>query len=93
MYSTEVELVLYEHPGVLEAAVVGVPDPVWGEAVTAVVVPREGHQPEEREIIEHVRSRIAHYKAPRRVVFAPELPRTGSGKISKKALRERLAGG
>jgi acyl-CoA synthetase (AMP-forming)/AMP-acid ligase II len=93
VYSTEVELVLYEHPGVLEAAVVGVPDPVWGEAVTAVVVPREGHQPEEREIIEHVRSRIAHYKAPRRVVFAPELPRTGSGKISKKALRERLAGG
>lgn len=89
VYSTEVEYVLYEHPGVLECAVIGVPDEKWGEAVTAVVVPRTGHTPTEQELVAFVKSHLAGYKAPKRIYFISELPRLGSGKISKKALRGR----
>jgi acyl-CoA synthetase (AMP-forming)/AMP-acid ligase II len=88
VYSTEVEYALYEHPGVLECAVFGIPDQTWGEAVKAVVVPRPGHTLTESDIIGFVKARLAHYKAPRSVDFASELPKTGSGKIYKKALRE-----
>ncbi len=92
VYSTEVEHVLYEHPDVLECAVVGVPDPKWGEAVLAVVAPRPGARPGEADLIRFVKDRLAHYKAPKRVVFVDELPKTGSGKIYKKGLRDRYAG-
>jgi len=90
VYSTEVENTLYEHPSVLEAAVVGVPDERWGEAVRAVVVLKSGRAATAEEIIAHCRRKIARYKCPRSVEFIDALPRTGSGKISKKELRERV---
>jgi len=93
VYSTEVEHVLYEHPGVLECAVIAVPDPTWGEAVKAVVVPRTADPPAEAELIAFVKERIAHYKAPRSIDFVSELPKTGSGKIYKRALKDRYGSG
>ncbi|RJX28831.1 MAG: long-chain-fatty-acid--CoA ligase [Desulfarculus sp.] len=89
VYSTEVEYALYEHPGVLECAVIGVPDEKWGEAVKAVVVCRPGHQPGPEELIAFVKDRLARYKAPKSVEFVAEIPKTGSGKIYKKGLKER----
>ncbi|MBZ0185715.1 MAG: long-chain-fatty-acid--CoA ligase [Candidatus Obscuribacterales bacterium] len=89
VYSTEVEHVLYEHPGVLECAVLGVPDESWGEIVKAVVVAQPGHEPSEAELIELVQSKLARYKAPKSIDFIDEMPKTGSGKIYKKKLRER----
>jgi fatty-acyl-CoA synthase len=89
VFSTEVENVLYEHPGVLEAAVFGRPDPTWGEAVTAAVVAKPGVNLDPEEIKDFCRKRIAHYKVPKAVFFLEELPKTGSGKIFKKGLRDR----
>ncbi len=88
VYSTEVENVLYMHPSILEAAVIGVPDEKWGEAVKAVVVLKEGHKAAEEEIIAFCRENIAHYKVPKSVEFIEVLPKTGSGKIYKKGLRD-----
>lgn len=88
VYSTEVENVLYTHPDVLEAAVVGVPDPHWGEAVRACVVLRDGRKATERDIIAFCKDNLAHYKAPKSVRFLEALPRTGSGKIYKKGLKD-----
>ena len=88
VFSIEVENVLYTHPAVLECAVFGVPDPLWGERVCAAVVLRPGAAATEAELIAFCRERIAHYKAPKQVRFLDALPRTGSGKITKKALRD-----
>ena len=88
VYSTEVENVLYTHPAILEAAVVGVPDAHWGEAVKAFVVLKEGNQVTEEAIISFCKENLAHYKAPKSVDFLQSLPRTGSGKIYKKGLRD-----
>jgi long-chain acyl-CoA synthetase len=87
VFSLEVENVLGLHPAVAQVAVVGVPDPRWGERVHAVIVPR-GPQPDEAELVAFCRARIAAYKSPRSMEFRPELPLTGAGKISKKTLRE-----
>ncbi|WP_405828345.1 fatty acyl-CoA synthetase [Streptomyces sp. NBC_00105] len=87
--SRQVEDVLYTHPGVAEAAVVGLPDERWIEAVTAVVVPR-GDVTEE-ELMTYARERLAHFKAPKRVLFVDALPRNASGKILKRELRDRFA--
>ncbi len=87
VYSTEVEHVLYEHPAVLEAAVFGAPDELWGESVRAAVTLRSGASALESELIEFCRARLTHYKCPRKVQFVPELPKTGSGKIQKSVLR------
>ncbi|MGD9125086.1 MAG: long-chain-fatty-acid--CoA ligase [Desulfarculaceae bacterium] len=89
VYSTEVEYVLYEHPQVLECAVIGVPDQKWGEAIKAVVVPKPGTQPSQTELIEFVKERLARYKAPKSVDFVGEIPKTGSGKIYKKGLKDQ----
>ncbi len=89
VYSTEVENALYEHPAVLECAVFGRPDATWGERVHAAVVLRAEATLGARELIEFCRARIAAYKAPHTIEFLPELPRTGSGKISKQVLRAR----
>ncbi len=89
VYSTEVENVLYRHPAILECAVFGVPDPVWGEQVAAAVVLREAQRATAEELIEFCCLAIARFKAPRCVRFLLELPKTGSGKIQKRALRER----
>jgi acyl-CoA synthetase (AMP-forming)/AMP-acid ligase II len=91
VYSREVEEVVYTHPAVSEAAVIGLPDPVWGETVAAVVVLREGTSATEDEIIAVCRDRLAGFKKPKRVVFVDELPKTVSGKILKRHLRDRFA--
>ncbi|MFE5186140.1 acyl-CoA synthetase [Streptomyces sp. NPDC056628] len=88
--SRQVEDALYTHEGVAEVAVIGLPDDRWIEAVTAVVVPRG--EATEAELIEHAREKLAPFKAPKRVVFVDELPRNASGKILKRALRDRFAG-
>ena len=88
VYSTEVENVLYMHPKVLEAAVFGIPDEKWGEAVTAAVVLKENETATEEDIIQFCRQYQAAYKTPKTIVFLDELPKTGSGKITKKALRD-----
>jgi fatty-acyl-CoA synthase len=87
--SVQVEKALCAHPGVLEAAVVAMPDHKWGEVPRAFVVVRRGASVGEHELIEWVRGRLAHFKAPKRVDFLPELPKSGTGKIMKAALRER----
>jgi acyl-CoA synthetase (AMP-forming)/AMP-acid ligase II len=87
VYTVEVENALYDHPGVLEAAVVGVPDETYGETVRAVVVPAPGAALTASAIVEHCRRSLAGYKCPRSVRFVDALPRTGSGKIDKKELR------
>ncbi|WP_324787662.1 acyl-CoA synthetase [Streptomyces sp. H51] len=88
--SRQVEDALYTHPAVAEVAVVGLPDERWIEAVTAFVVPRE--EVTEDGLIAHTRERLAHFKAPKRVLFVDELPRNASGKILKRELRDRFAG-
>ncbi|UCG71026.1 MAG: long-chain-fatty-acid--CoA ligase [Thermoplasmata archaeon] len=89
VYSIEVEDVLYSHPWVLEAAVIGLPDPVWGEKVTAIVVLKEGKEENEKEIIDFCKENLAHFKAPKNVIFTDQIPKTGSAKIYKYRLRER----
>ncbi|MER6981974.1 acyl-CoA synthetase [Streptomyces carpinensis] len=85
--SRQVEDVLYTHPRVAEVAVVGLPDERWIEAVTAFVVPRG--EVTEAELIAHARERLAHFKAPKKVLFVSDLPRNASGKILKRELRDR----
>jgi long-chain acyl-CoA synthetase len=88
VYSTEVEEVLYRHPAVLEAAVFGIPDARWGEAVHAVVVPRS--QVAEADLIAHCRGVIAGYKIPKRIELSSDpLPKSGAGKVLKRELRGR----
>ena len=88
VYSVEVENVLYAHPSILEAAVIGVPDPKWGEAVKAVAILKPGLTATEEEIIQYCKRHMARYKAPKSVDFVPDLPKTGSGKIYKKGLKD-----
>jgi len=84
----EVEEVLYSHPAVLEAAVIGVPDDHWGEVVKALIVLKEGAKASEEEIISHCKMNLASYKKPRSVEFLGSLPKTPLGKIDKRLLRE-----
>ncbi|HUC62571.1 MAG TPA: acyl-CoA synthetase [Alphaproteobacteria bacterium] len=86
--SLEVEEVLYKHPSVMEAAVVARPDERWGEVPCAFVTLKAGAAAVEREIIDYCRAHMAHYKAPKHVVFGP-LPKTSTGKIQKFVLREK----
>jgi acyl-CoA synthetase (AMP-forming)/AMP-acid ligase II len=88
--SLRVEAVLHEHPDVQRAAVIGLPHDRWGEAVTAVVVPREGSTPTAEDIIAHCRSRLAGHETPKAVVFADTLPDTVGGKVLKYKLRAQL---
>jgi acyl-CoA synthetase (AMP-forming)/AMP-acid ligase II len=85
IYPREVEEVLYAHPAVREAAVIGVPDETWGESVKAVVVPAGELAPD--ELIAFCRSRLARYKCPKVVELRAELPKTPSGKVLKRELR------
>jgi fatty-acyl-CoA synthase len=86
----EVEQALVAHPGVSEAAVVGAPDERWGEVPVAFVTARGGRQIDEDELIAFARERLAGFKVPKRVVVVDELPKTGTGKIQKFALREKV---
>ena len=88
IFSIEVEDTLYACQGVLEAAVIGLPDPVWGEKVTAVVVTKKGEHCDAQEIIRFCRQHMAPFKAPKEVIFSDELPKTGSAKICKYKLRK-----
>jgi acyl-CoA synthetase (AMP-forming)/AMP-acid ligase II len=88
IYSTEVETVLYEHPAVQEACVVGVPDEKWGEAVKAVVVTRPGTQVTADELADFCGRRLDRFKKPRSVDFVGELPHNRNGKLDRKAVRE-----
>jgi acyl-CoA synthetase (AMP-forming)/AMP-acid ligase II len=87
IYPAEIEAVLEIHPDVLEAAVFGIPDEEWGEAVHAVVVVREGSTMTEAQVVAHSRLHLAGYKIPRSVTWSSELPKTGSGKVLKRDLR------
>ena len=87
--TVEVEQAVVSHPSVLEAAVVGVPDEKWGEVPKAFVVLRDGASAEPQELIDHVKSRIARYKAPKSVELVDELPKTSTGKVQKFELREK----
>ena len=89
VYSTEVENVIYRHPAAREAAVIGVPDDKWGEAVKAIVTLKEGESLTESELIGFCAARLADYKVPKSVeIREGELPKSGTGKILKKELRE-----
>jgi fatty-acyl-CoA synthase len=88
VYSAEVEATLAEHPDIAEIAVIGVPDPYWGERVQAYVVPREGTAPTEDALLAFAAERLAAYKRPKRFIFLPALPKTSSGKLRKVELRE-----
>jgi malonyl-CoA/methylmalonyl-CoA synthetase len=93
VYPKEIEIAIDALPGVLESAVVGVPHADFGEAVTAVVVPRKGAPaPSEGEVIAALKSKLANFKVPKRVVFLEELPRNTMGKVQKNELRKRLGG-
>jgi long-chain acyl-CoA synthetase len=94
VYSGEVEAVIYQHPAVLEAAVFGIPDSKWGELVMACVVLKQGQNLSADELITFCRQYLAGYKTPKKIEFsANELPKSGSGKILKKNLRERFWAG
>jgi fatty-acyl-CoA synthase len=90
VYSAEVEDVLFAHPAVAEAAIIGVPDERWGEAVCAVVVLRPNSTATADELVAHSRSRLAKYKTPKYVVFVDALPRNAAGKVLKRQLREEV---
>jgi fatty-acyl-CoA synthase len=89
--SREVEEVIYRLPAVSEVAVFGVPHERWVEAIIAVILVRSGHAAAEQEVIEHCRVNMAHFKVPKRVLFAESLPKSPSGKILKRELRLRYA--
>jgi long-chain acyl-CoA synthetase len=88
VWPREVEEVLYAHPAVKECAVVGLPDAVKGETVAAFIVPREGETPSEAEVEAFCRERMASYKVPRRIAFVDAVPKSPTGKILKRLLRE-----
>ena len=93
VYPREIEEVLYRHPSVSEASVIGLPDEHWGEVVKAIVVPREGAQVTEAEIIDFCAKNLAGYKKPKSVDFWRELPKSPQGKILKKEIRNRYRSG
>jgi acyl-CoA synthetase (AMP-forming)/AMP-acid ligase II len=88
VYPSEVERVLYQHPAVFECAVIGVPHDVWGEAVKAVVVVKEGATLTEQELIAFGKEKLAGYKCPKSVDFVERLPRNLTGKVLRRVLRE-----
>jgi long-chain acyl-CoA synthetase len=90
VYPVEVEEALAQHADVAEVAVIGVPHPHWGEAVKALIVPRPGARTGPDDLIAFARARLAGYKLPRSVDFVTELPRTPSGKVLKRELRQRF---
>ncbi len=88
IYPREIEDHLHTHPAVLEAAVIGVPDPEWGETLRAFIVLRHGQTASDTELIDYCRRELADYKRPRKVTFLAELPRNLTGKVLKRELRE-----
>ena len=93
VYSREVEDALLAHPSVTEAAVIGVPDARWGEAVVAYVVTSQDAATDETALIAHCRTLIAGYKRPQKITFVTELPRLPHGKVDKEGTPRSLLGG
>jgi fatty-acyl-CoA synthase len=93
IYPAEIENVLCEHRAVLEAAVIGVPDPRWGESAKAIVVLKAGEVVSEANIIDFIRARIAMFKVPKSVEFVTDLPRNPAGKVLRRELRLRYTSG
>ena len=93
VYPPEVERVLAEHPALAANAVIGCPDPEWGEIVIAVVVPRDGEEVDAAELIEYCRQRLAAYKSPKELHVKSRLPRNAMGKVQKAQLRADLCKG
>ena len=91
VYPKEIEERIDALPGIAESAVIGVPDPDFGEAVTAVVVAKAGHAPSEADLIDALKAEIANFKVPKRVHFVDELPRNAMGKVEKNTLRQRYS--
>ncbi len=91
VHCKEVEEVIALHPKVFEVAVLGLPDPKWGEVVTAAVASLPGQVLTEQEIIEHCRKNLAGYKCPKIVKFVEELPKNPAGKIMKRELKEMFS--
>ena len=89
VYPAEIEAVLYEHPRVAECAVIAVPDTRWGEVGRALVVRASDAPADEQDILGFLDGRLARYKVPKSVVFVDEIPRTASGKVLKRPLRDR----
>jgi acyl-CoA synthetase (AMP-forming)/AMP-acid ligase II len=89
VYPSEVEGVLYAHPAVFEACVVGVPDEKWGEAVKAVVVVKKGCVVTEQALMDHCKAFLAGYKKPQSIDFVNDLPKNPSGKIPRRVVREK----
>jgi fatty-acyl-CoA synthase len=90
IYPREIEEKILTHPGIAEAAVVGVPDDRWGEVGIAVCVLRNGHAVTEAELASFLASRIARYKLPKRFFFWEALPKSGYGKVPKRLVRDEL---
>ncbi|MDO5288764.1 MAG: acyl-CoA synthetase [Pseudomonadota bacterium] len=91
--SREVEEMIYRLPQVSEAAVIGLPDPKWVEAVTAVIVVKQGQELSEQDVIAHCNAHMAHFKSPKRVIFVDSLPKNPSGKLLKRELRKSVQAG
>jgi fatty-acyl-CoA synthase len=91
--SIEVEGVIYQHPAVVECAIIAIPDEKWGEIPLAIVVGKAGQQLTEAELINFCRERMAHFKVPKRVEFTDALPRTATGKLKKNEMREKYWSG
>jgi fatty-acyl-CoA synthase len=91
--SREVEEMIYRLPAVSEVAVIGLPDPRWIEAVSAIVVVKSGKRLDEETVIRHCAGAMAHFKVPKRVIFVDSLPKNPSGKLLKRELRRRYLGG
>ncbi len=89
VYPAEVEKAILAHGSVAEAAVFGVPDQTWGEAVAALVVVKEGMALDKGELLDYLGGRIAGYKKPRHVIFAESLPKTARGEIDREKIREK----
>lgn len=90
VYSTEVEQVIYQHPKILESAVIGLPDKTWGEKVVAIIVPKQGETIDYNELKAFCRDHLATYKIPTEFIEEKEIPRNTSGKILKYRIREIL---
>jgi len=88
IYPKEIENTIIAHPKVLEVAVIGIPDDIYGESVCAIVVAKKGHELTSEDIIQFCAERLSSYKKPKKVVFMDELPKNPGGKITKNVLRE-----